>query len=715
MQAMEDQMDSGVSRDEPTPERARAALVSSWQDRVLASKKHWERQFKQMKDGRKFAKGKQWPNQSDEDDRYVANIVYRHIKRRTAQLYAKNPRFIYERKQKLDFALWDGTQKMLQEAMASMQSAMQPATDPNMMVQQQQQVQQASMLVQDVANGMQRKKLADRIGKTLELLVQYELDEQNPPFKRQMKQLIRRTLACKVGYVKLDFERSMVLRPEDQDKVRDTAQQIAKLEQLLADKADGVMPEESAKLEELKVLLEQMQDPSNMVIDREGLVIDYPQSHRVIPDKGMTQLQGFLGCRFIAHEFSLRHETIQQVYGVDLKCGRSSSDGVASDHVPKASWAKDMATGKDLDSILVWEVQDKETGTVFTIAEGYQDFLRAPAPPNVQIDGFWNIFPLTVNDCEDEEDPFPQSDVEMLKHIQVERNRSREGLREHRIAARPATVTRKGALAEDDKVKLETHPPMAVIELEGLSGDEKIEDVLQNLQKPGIDPNLYQTNHLEQDMSLVSGSQEAFLGGMSGGSATESSIAESSRMTEAGSDADELDDFLSQMARAMGQILLGNMDEQTVKEVVGPGAVWPQLSRDEIMRELTLNVQAGSSGRPNKAAEVANFERLTPMLLQIPGISPEWLAKRAVTLLDDKADLDEAIVAGLPPITAMVQAMKGAVTPLGGGATQTGNPANDPAAQGAQGANNAPAPAGSQMNQGAMYPGAGPDPQAALQ
>lgn len=711
MQMMEEAADNGIKREEPTPDPSRAALVSMWQDRVTSAKRRWEKQFKQMKRGQKFAKGKQWPHQGEDDTRYVANIVYRHIKRRTAQLYAKNPRFIYERKPKLDFAMWDGSQKMLQEAMASMQAAMQPTMDPSMRAQQQEQINQSNLLIQDVTNGMQRKQLADRIGRTLELLVKYELDEQNPPFKRQMKQLIRRTLACKVGYVKLDFERSMVLRPEDQDKVRDTAQQIAKLEQMLSDKADGKMPEASAELEQLRLMLQRLQDPSNMVIDREGLVIDYPQSHRIIPDPGMTQLQGFLGCRFIAHEFSLRNDTIKQTYGVDVACGRGDS---YSDHKPRPSWSfNGQNDGIDKDTTLVWEVQDKETGTVFTIADGYPDFLREPAAPNVQIDGFWTIFALTVNDCEDEDDPFPQSDVEMLEHIQIERNRSREGLREHRIAARPVIASRKGALTDEDKNKLMTHPPMAVVELEALAGDEKIEDVLQNLQKPGIDPNLYQTNHLEQDMSLVSGSQEAFLGGMSGGSATESSIAESSRMTEAGSDADELDDFLSQMARAIGQILLGNMSADTVAEVVGPGAVWPQLSKDEIMRELTLTVQAGSSGRPNKAADIANFERITPLILQIPGISPEWLARTAVKLLDDKTDLDEAIIAGLPPITAMVQAMQGQVTPQGGGATQGADASRNPAAQGAQGANNAPAPPGGQMNQGAMYPGAGPDPQQA--
>jgi hypothetical protein len=161
MQTMEPVDGSGIKRDAPEPDKAVAHLVSWWQDEVLRAKKKWDTQFKQMKWGQKFVKGKQWPGQEDTDERYIANIVQRHIKRRTSQLYAKNPRFIFERKPKLDFAVWDGTQKMLQDTMASMQTAMQPAADPMMQMQQAQMAQQGQMLMQDIMTGMQRKQLAE--------------------------------------------------------------------------------------------------------------------------------------------------------------------------------------------------------------------------------------------------------------------------------------------------------------------------------------------------------------------------------------------------------------------------------------------------------------------------------------------------------------------------------------------------------------------------
>jgi hypothetical protein len=103
-----------------------------------------------------------------------------------------------------------------------------------------------------------------------------------------------------------------------------------------------------------------------------------------------------------------------------------------------------------------------------------------------------------------------------------------------------------------------------------------------------------------EDMQRVTGNAEANLGSTAGGTATESSIAESSRQGTLGLDGDDLDDMLTALFRAAGQVLLGNLSAETVKQIVGPGAVWPELSRQDIMAELWLEVKAGSSGPPER-------------------------------------------------------------------------------------------------------------------
>ncbi|WP_447497575.1 hypothetical protein, partial [Clostridioides difficile] len=85
------------------------------------------------------------------------------------------------------------------------------------------------------------------------------------------------------------------------------------------------------------------------------------------------------------------------------------------------------------------------------------------------IERFWPWFPFVPNECDAEGRIFPPSDVRLIRDMQGEINRSRQGIREHRIAARPKTLTATGFLSTGDKEKLVNHPNNAIIELEGLA------------------------------------------------------------------------------------------------------------------------------------------------------------------------------------------------------------------------------------------------------
>ena len=262
--------------------------------------------------------------------------------------------------------------------------------------------------------------------------------------------------------------------------------------------------------------------------------------------------------------------------------------------------------------------------------------------------------------------------------MQHEYNRARQGLREHRRANRPKYAAPAGVLEEEDKAKLATHPANAVIELQALAAGQKVNDVIQPVGQIGIDPNLYEVRTIFDDIQLVVGAQEAQFGGLSKATATETSIAESARMSSLGANVDELDSFMSEVTRSAGQVLLAELSREEVVKIVGPGAAWPEMTREEIMEEVFLEIEAGSTGKPNRAAELANIERIMPFLLQIPGMEPRWLAKELLKRLDDKLELDSAFADQVPSIVAMNMQQR----------PRTG----DPALQGAPGggADNAP-------------------------
>lgn len=660
----------GIIRDAPKPPEARAALVKEWQDKVIRAKKHWKAPLGRMHEDMDFYMGKQWPGQTTNDDRYVANIVQRHVAQRVSALYAKNPKFVAKRRKTLDFSLWDGDMAAFQSIQTAFQHAMltgQPL-DPVMM-----------QTMQDIKQGFEKRTMMDKLADTMEIVAHHEINEQQPTFKTQMKQLVRRVCVTGVGYMKLNYHRIMQKRPEDAARITDITEQLTTLQRLLQDKNDDKFTENSAQAEQLKLLLEELMDAEEMIV-REGLVFDFPLANSIIPDTKCRQLNGFIGADWVAQEFILTVDEIKEIYKVDL--GKQYVDFREKDRMGDISLEDARA--------VVWEIYSKKDGMVYTVADGYPDFLEDPEEPYLNLERFWPFFVLTFNEVESDRDIFPLSDVRLLTPIQREYNRARQSLREHRKANRPAYATYMGALSESDINNLQAHPENAVIQLQNLAPGQAVNAILQPIQHAPIDPALYDTSMLLEDMMRVVGSQDANLGATGNSTATEVSVAEGSRMSSLSSNVDDLEDFLTELARSSGQVLLEQMDQQTVTKIAGPGAIWPKLSANELAQEIYLEIEGGSSGRPNKSMEISNFERVAPILLQIPGISPEWMAKQVLKRLDDGLDPTDAIRAALPSIVSQnaMKQLPGMPQP----APSTGNPATDPAQQGVHGGLNAPMP-----------------------
>lgn len=656
-QITEEVVKSGMVREKPEIEKSREALVQKWSDKMIGAKSHWKQDFERMKENQAFLRGAQWDGEED-DDKYLANVIQRHINQRVAALYAKNPKVITRRRKTLDFKDWDGSVDSLNTLQSAVQNSMMTGMpiDP-----------QVSSLLTDIQNGVNRKKMMQKVADTLQIVYDYTLNQQLPPFKIQMKQLVRRVCTTGVGYVKLGYTRVMERSPDDTERINGLSEQVSKLESLMADKNDGEIDADSSKLEELRIMMEDYKQREKE-ITREGITFDFPASTSVIIDPACRHLRTFLGARWIAEEFILSVDDVKEIYGVDLKNAADVKNYETG--IPNLKQKIESINGgnrkREVEGVCVWVIYDKTAGQTLTIAEGYSDFLVEPKEPDVFIERFWPIFPLTFNEAEDEESIYPRSDVHLLKPLQMEYNRCREGLRQHRIASRPKTAVAAGQLDDDDMEKLQSHPANAVIVLNSLPPNGDVNKLLQPINGPRIDTALYDTGPIFEDLLRVVGQSDASIGAaQSGVTATGDSIAEQNRTVALASNADDLDDMLIELSRSAGQILLAEMDQQTVFKIVGPGAVWPQLSRKDIADELLLEIEAGSSGRPNRAAEVANMERLTPLLLQIPGVRPDWLVKQIINRMDDQLDVSEAFAANLPSIIAQ-NAMQKQAQMMGG-------------------------------------------------
>ena len=562
-------------------------------------------------------------------------------------------------------------------------------------------LQQGMAIIQDASQVKQQTDLLDKIAKTLELLYAYQVSQQLHPFKQLMKMTVRRALTVGVAYVKLGFERVMQKRPDVIAKLSDINERLGTLERLAADIADDESDPDSAEAEQLRLMILDLQNEQEFIA-HEGLTFDYPSSFSIIPDTKCIHLRGFLGSDWVAEEYILSPNEVKEIYGKDVGKNYTSysrpdggmNAGARAGLMQLGPNDKEKGTGDDKQCCCIWEIYNRKDGLVYIVCDGYVDFLREPSAPDTPLERFWPWFTLTFNETDHEDDIFPPSDVRLMKDMQLDYNSSRQGLREHRRAARPKTVVAAGALDAEDVEKLESHPSNAILELNGLQPGQKVADLLQAFTGPEINPTLYDVSPYFEDTLRVVGFQEANMGGTNSDSATQSQIAEASRTTTMDSNVDDLDDLLTHLAKYGGQLLFSNVNEATVKRIVGPGAVWPDLTRQQIAEEVWLEIEAGSSGNPNQAQQIANAQKIYPLVMQIPNIDPEFLARDLLHRLDDKLDLTDAFKSPLPSIVAMNTLSRGGPggpTPPGQAAAPApGAGAKSPQMQGPAGDQNAP-------------------------
>ena len=180
-----------------TPE-ARKQFCESLQAKIRASKKFFEKDFKRMCEDQsicRYGAQKNWVREHN----YRVNVTRRMVRQKISALYAKNPRAVAKRRQRMEYKYWDGTDTQLQEILAIAQSG-----DPVGMI-----------YLQDIIEGQNRKTVYDRIARTLETCMSYYMNEQEPSLKKQMKRAVASGVQTAVGFVKLGFQREMDLKPQD--------------------------------------------------------------------------------------------------------------------------------------------------------------------------------------------------------------------------------------------------------------------------------------------------------------------------------------------------------------------------------------------------------------------------------------------------------------------------------------------------------------------
>lgn len=709
---------------------SRLALVADLTTRMKDARTFWEPQFERIREDIAFAGGDQWSDAEDkmagsQSDKYQVNFVQRELNQQVSGIYAKNPDITCERRHRLEYAVWDGTQASLMQAQMILQQfgpQVQQAAQARMMVQthddqqaalaqQGQQPQpeppeitqarqvasslpapvlQAMQVVNDFQQGLKRKQLYDKIGATAELVLNHQLDEQQPDFESQMKDLVLREKTTGAGFVTIKFQRENEIAQTTSTATADIIERIAHIKGLLAgqesnEQTDSQKGELELELQTLQTAMQEQQEISR----KEGVVFDFKPSTSILVDPKCRSLFQFLGADWIAEQLMLTPARVQEIWGVDVTTkavsyqhGQEAANTTNLNTKAGGNQPKDNAIAgnwPDKAQVCVWIIQDKVAQMKYVICDGYDDFLEEPEAPWPAVRGFWQTVALKLNRIEIEENNpkagltiYGQSTVRLLKPMQQEMNRTQEALREHRIANRPSYFCGKDTFDNNDRKAIANRSPHDVIPLNNVGPGADVSKLLAMIPTAPIDQRLYETSGIMQQSLLVTGTQQANLGAQAANEkATGQAIAEQSRIVGVSSETDSLDTFLCELARISGEMLFLEMQQDTVQEIAGPGAVWPQdpPTRADINDALYLKIKAGSMGRPNRAMEIANIQQMMPQLIQLAqlrGLPLDPLVKYVAKILEFGFDVEEWLSSAPAP-----QPGQGGPQGHGGGASES--------------------------------------------
>lgn len=660
---------------------SRRALVKSLTDVVRAARTFWNPIFERMREDMDFASGDQWHDATDTmSDRYQANFVQRQLNQQVSVLYAKNPTFTAERRRRLEYTAWDGTETSLQQAKAAISQAAQADLAATQAGQKPNgPPPEAAAIVTDYARGAARKKRYDNIAETLELLFAYELDSQSPDFETQMKDLLLREKTVGVGFVTAKFQsehESVPTAGATQANIIERLNQVHALAATLA--ADPSRGEDDPAHEELRLAvlaLAQSVQSGEGKTTQQGVLLDFHPATGIIVDPKCRNLCEFVGADWITEEMLFDPEQVLAQWNVDVKKdgagviryqhGKETGDTVnLKTKAGGEEKEKSLSTGPwpEQAKVCVWTIQHKRDQMRYVVLDGYKDFLEEPEAPWPAVQGFWHTVALKLTRVEVEENK-PQQGVtcygtstcRLLRPMQQEMNRSQEALREHRVANRPGHVCGKDTFTEGDRRNLSGRAAHAVVPLDNVQPGADCSKVLFPIPVNHIDPDVYRTDGIMQHAMLVAGSQQANIGEQqSNEKATGQAIAEQSRVQSVNSEADSQDKFLATLARISGEMMLLAMDPAIVKQKVGFGAAWPvgAAQREQVRQHLFLRVDAGSTGRPNRALEIANLQALMPQLLELArniGLPLDPLVKYAARVMDFDFDIQEWLGQAQPP------------------------------------------------------------------
>jgi hypothetical protein len=645
-------LDAGIAAADGPEKSKEYADVAKWANRLDQARKFDEPARVQYARDRRYARG-------DSGGEVDANIAGTNIDILESFLYAKDP----------DFDVTQGP-SVRPPSMETLRDAAEDAVSqmPEVLEAGRQAAAQgiAMGMPQDIA--LQTGQLASQV-KTDDL-VKTKIEEMRKAFQKRQREIkafaetceiigsslwhdaslkrrgrpwVRSGLTIGIGVIKASWQERTAPSPETTTGINDMQANIARAKAQLkaltdgdagfiARAVDGVMSafgnDQEAKLAEYERQLATLQAQPEMVMSR-GFVVDCVAGEDFQVAPGFT-IANHLDAPWNAHRIFMAYDDACAFANVPIESMREATRYSAR----KPEMTKRQAAlidpnvdAKDADAytvgetaeggdfVALWEIWDRDTNSVLTRIEGVKCWVK-PAWNPVATTRFYPFFLFCTSEVDGQR--HPQSLITRAAKLLDEYNRIGSAEAEHRRRVRPKTMFNAGAMDAANAKKLETGTTQEMVAVNTTVPKADLRGILVPVTYAALDPALYDRTRIVTEIERIFGTSEALAGAGSttvAKTATQTEIENTGFQARTGGRREQVEIALSDLALYTVEIARAYVTLEDAQAIAGPNATWPTYTGpDDLLRLVSVDIRAGSSGKPNTSAERESWGTLLPML-----------------------------------------------------------------------------------------------------
>lgn len=476
-----------------------------------------------------------------------------------------------------------------------------------------------------VAPYMAKQKDTRQFTKTLEIVLSRVW--KSARLKDQMDAFIRSGLTVGVAWLKATWQEQRGEDPIIRQKIAGIQDNLRQYEALQAEVLDGTAPDVDAAKAELTKLLVGLEAQVEVVVAR-GMAFDFFPAEDVQVATEVQTIAQYRDAPWLATRTFMPTEAAKarfphikdKIKNASLyspvkptdPSERRESGGLAEVSAEDADAFK--LGGGEHGHVCAWEVQDRDTNTVFVVIEGLDCYAVPPQAPSPPTSRFYSLFLWAPTKVDGER--HPQSLVSRTADLFDEYNRTRSNKAEHRRRAIPKLGFDATNYSPEEIKKLESGATGEMVGLKPIRPGEKVADAVAPIAYNQVDAALYETAEIRAEVEMIWGIQEARASMIrTAKTATEAEIQESG--TEARSDykVDQLDTMLSELAVCTAEVATQKMSRTDVVDIAGEWAFWPEgMTVEDLATLANIKIRAGSSGKPDTSADRQAWTNVLPVL-----------------------------------------------------------------------------------------------------